>query len=282
MTVSLIKRTATQLAREILANLDEHYTLVYVEYRDELSDDQKAALVAGDMEGVFCDPFFEEWENNAQYESVKTIIVEAAQQIIRDWENEDLDDHSTAYFELEGSPELWERLEDEIRERDDSDHITQLVNQSGATLLRINVLDEDHAFSFRDVAPEEVLEAVGLEATAQNLHEMRDTLAECSPEFSVLLGYWIVGAELSDLYALPYNCREVVIENPYLYLGNPFAGSGYISDNPFFGDVRVLREDLRTDKAAFGYSVNEVFGGLHAGQFECKIRPLVNLSKEKA
>ncbi len=104
---------------------------------------------------------------------------------------------------------------------------------------------------------------------------MAATLAECSPEFSVLMGYWIVGADVETLYDLGSDVKQVTITNPHLYLGNPSSGTGFISEEPFEGTVTVDRGDLRTDKDAFGYSVESIYGGLNASQFEAEITPVV-------
>lgn len=167
----------------------------------------------------------------------------------------------------------FERVREAVEERDTGEWVDRLISNTPRVLLRINVLDEDHAYSYGEVKPRRVLKDLGLRATKANVERVSYVLVNASPEYSVLLGYWIVGAELSDIYSLPNDPEaDVEIVNPYLYLGNPFSGSGFISEKPLEGVVRVKREDLRADRDAFGYAVDEIYGGLGPSDFECELR----------
>lgn len=284
----------SQFADEIIKRLQPKYDLVYVDQRDELSDSQVAALVRGDE---WIDESWE-WESDQRYESAKYIIDDLASDVIREWDAETDADLAFVVDAFKHDAEEWDRVRFEIEERDTGNWVEQLIRTSPRVLLRVNVLDEDHAYSYEDVKPRRVLKDIGMPATRANVETVDRTLAECSPEFSVLLGYWIVGADLDDIYELPMpdltdheHCVEmgrcwqdrdpcpalegnIEIVNPYLYLGNPFSGSGFISERPIEGVVTVKREDLRTDKDAFGYPVDEIYGGLRASDFEATIRPV--------
>lgn len=260
-----------KLADEIIERLDESYDLVYVAYNDRLGDEQVAKLVRNDDEWL--EASFE-WESDQRYDSARDIIKNLARAILDEWSTEaddaDLDFVLTA-FDLSDDEE---RVREEIYDRDKSDWPKQLARLTPDVILRINVIDEDHGYSYEEVSPERVLVDLGLPlpATQENVEIVNDVLNETSPEFSVLLGYWIVGADVEDIYEMPYDTKEVEITNPYLYLGNPFTGSGFISERPLQATVRVKREDLRTDKDAFGYSVDEIYGGLYASSFEAKLQ----------
>lgn len=279
--MSATTHTTEQLASEIIERLAKSYDLVYVDYRDEVSDEQAGAIVRGDMEAFYESCW--EWEADNRADACATIIAELAADVVADWERADIDtpnrgdepDYSALAEDLTGDIDEYERVRFAIEDRDSGDWVGQLLRNSPNVLLRVSVLDEDHGYSFEDVAAERVLADVGLPATAANVETMNATLAECSPEYSVLMGYWIVGADLDELHALSTEAEaDVEIVNPYLYLGNPFAGSGFISERPFEGTVRVKRSDLRTDKDAFGYAVDEVYGGLNASSFASTIRPV--------
>jgi hypothetical protein len=272
-------RTAKALADEIIGALDASYDLVFVNYDDQLTDKQADLIVRGDTDTLW--ESTAEWESLNRYESCKTIIAEAAHDIVRRWEREDDQDYDELLTEFEYSDQ-WDRVRGVLTERDSGSWVQELIGHTPNVLLRINVLDEDHGYSFRDVQPEEVLTDVNLPVTEENKTIMADTLAECSPEYSVLLGYWIVSADVGDMYDLPVDDREVEIINPHLYLGNPFTGSGFISEKPFEGTVRVKRGDLHTDKGAFGHSVNEIYGGLDASSFTAEIRLVDRLSDKQA
>jgi hypothetical protein len=261
----------TQLADEIIKRLDKSYDLVYVDYRDQLTDSQVSKLARGEE---WVDESWE-WEADNRFESAEQIIDELARPIVGKWSEEADDADLDFVLDAFKYGDEWDRVRFEIEERDTGGWVDQLVRQTPSVLLRISAIDEDHGYAFQDVKPRRVLKDLGLRATRENVKTVSDVLAECSPEYSVLLGYWIVGADVSDLYELPISTRaEVEIVNPYLYLGNPFMGSGFISERPLQGTVRVKREDLRTDEDAFGYSVDQVYGGLRASDFEAAIRPV--------
>lgn len=268
-TEALVK----QLADEIIKRLDKSYDLVYVDYRDQLTDSQVAKLVRGD------DDWLDEswdWESDQRYEGAKQIIEDLTKEVIRDWSEEADADLDFLVDALKANVEEWDRVRFEIEERDEGGWVRQFLRQTPNVLLRINVIDEDHGYSFEEVKARRVLKDLGMRATRANVKTVNYVLAETSPEFSVLLGYWIVGADVSDIEALPTDPETgVEIINPYLYLGNPFTGSGFISERPIEGTVRVKREDLRTDEDAFGYSVDEIYGGLNASSFACEIRTAV-------
>ena len=265
-------RTATDLANAMIDDLDKTYELVYVTYDDTLTDEQVGHVVRGDMEALW--ESLAEWEDETSWDSVEQIIAELKASVIRGWENENDVDYSNLADAFDGSDE-WERVRYEIEERNTGDWIKRLVRQTGQVLLRIPIdtIDEDNAFCFQEVEPAEVLDRIGFAHTKDNLSEVSYVLANASPEFSVLMGYWIVGADVEALYDLLIDgdTQQVEITDPYIYLGNPFAGSGFISEKPLTGTVRLPRADLRTDKDAFGYSINDIYGGVHASSFEATI-----------
>lgn len=259
----------TELADEIIKRLDDTYDLVYVDYRDQLSDSQVSALVRGDdwlQESA-------EWESDNRYAGAKHIIGELAEEIVREWSDQAGADLDFLLDALRDGVGEFDRVRLAVEARDSGGWVNQLMRQTPSVLLRINVLDEDHAYCYEAVAARRVLKEIGLHATRANIETLNDVLANASPEYSVLMGYWIVGAEVSGIHELPSDPEaEIEIVNPYLYLGNPFSGSGFISERPLEGRVRVKREDLRTDRDAFGYPVDQIYGGLRTSDFDCALR----------
>lgn len=276
-------RTLDDLADAIIADhLQPTYDLVFVNYDDSFTDEQVAAIVRGDYETLW--ESTGEWESDARYDSAATIIKEAAGDAIRLWSRTDAGDidngehYDQLVDDFEGT-DAWERVREAVEERDSGNWPKELARLTPDVLLRIPIeaLDEDHAFSFEPVTAEQVLTRLGLTADAHNLEAVSYALANASPEFSTLMGYWIIAADVEQLYNLPGDTDHgdmlLDIEGPHLYLGNPFAGSGFITETALHGTVTVRRDQLRTDKDAFGYSVNEVYGGLSARDFTAVIRP---------
>lgn len=265
------ERTVEDLANEIIANLEGSYDLVYVDYRDQLTDKQVAMLVRKDLDG-----FWEstaEFEADSQYDSIKEIIEAAGREVIDLWEGEDDEDYSHLMAELEGGDE-WERIREEIQDRDTSRWADQLASQTGTVLLRIPVpqLDEDHAIFHEEIGAADLMAKLDIPSTDTHRQVIEDLLANADPEYSLLMGYWVVGISVADIYRLEGYSEYVAISNPHLFLGNPFAGSGYLSEDSLSMEIRVKREDLRTDEDAFGYSIEKIYGGVNPSQFEGSIR----------
>ncbi len=268
------QRTLTLLADEIIADLRERYDLVHVAYDDKLTDTQVSALVRGDWTSFWDSTT--EWESDIRHTAVAEIIRDEGKDVIDRWSRLDDTDHDPdTWLDNFEHTDQWERVREAIEERDFSRWAQQLADQTPAVLLRIGIdaLDEDHAFYRREVAAAEVLARIGFEATEHNLAVVTDQLAECSPEFSILMGYWVVGADVRHLFDLDSDADTTVeITDPHLYLGNPFAGSGWITEKPLTGTVRLRRDQLTTDTDAFGYSLDNVYGGLTPSQYAADLR----------
>ena len=63
----------------------------------------------------------------------------------------------------------------------------------------------------------------------------------------------------------------VRVTNPHLYLGNPLMGSGFVTEEPLHGVVQIRRGDLKTDRDAFGYSIEKIYGGVNVSSFEAEV-----------
>jgi hypothetical protein len=267
-----MKRTVKKLAKALIAGLDAKYDLVYVEQGDQLTDTQVAAVVKGDWESVWEEA--SEWADDNRSRGIDAIIGESVADIIRAWEAEDERDYTSISDDFSYSKHE-DAVREAISERDSGEWARDLVRATPPVLLRVLVIDEDDAYVNEDVEPEAALRKVGLPLTKHNLAAMAETLANASPEFSSLMGFWIVGADVGQLYDLAYDVKHVTITNPHLYLGNPLMGDGYISDAAFEGTVTVERDALRTDADAFGYGVNDLYGGLNASEYAADILPVI-------
>ena len=262
------QRTVQRLATAVIAELDPTYTLMYVQQGDQLSDTQVNALVQGDGETLWDE--LAEFESQNRDDATDEILKRVSADVIRGWEHDDDRDYEELHEKFLDSEDAF-KIRDLIAERDDSTWMRDLADQTPAVLLRITAIEEDDAFAFVPVTPQQVLTTIGLTADAHNVGEVAVVLENASPEFSVLMGYWIVGADVRGLVDLPGDTQEVDIINPYLYLGNPVMGHGYVSDAPLHGTVRIKGADLRTDEQAYGYSINTIYGAINASSFTAQV-----------
>lgn len=241
-------RPPDQIAELMIADLDKSYELVYVDYRDQLDDEQVEALVANDWETLWQSTA--EWESDSQWESVWQIVEQL---------RKDLDVTDEEWDAFREDMSAFEEVRDEIHQRETGDWVRELAAHTGQVLLRIaSPITEDDSLSYREVHPYELLWRLGLRATRVNLDQAAEIIDNTSTEYSVAMGYWLASVDVVDVYDLTYEAEKVRIKNPGFWLGNPFAGSGWAGQ--FEGEIVVDRSELRCDKAAFGYSWQEVCG----------------------
>jgi hypothetical protein len=252
-------------AQEAIAQLDEKYSLCFVDYDERLTGEQVEHLVAGDTEKLW--ESLDEWEMESRWYGVKYVIDNTFTD--EEWDSLSSEDQDEVRYAIE--------------ERDESDWVTELISHTSNPLLRINCISEDDSFSFEPVEPGQVLDLLDIDEPTTGLfghdeHNMKvvnATLLECSPEYSVLMGYWVISVDLETLYKAQDDSK-IKITNPHLWLGNPFAGSGWLTEEPLHGTIVVDRADIHTDKAAFGYSIDEIFGGVTASSYEAEIEVVEN------
>lgn len=271
MAVYLIRNRSLKALRDALIDqLYETYDMVYVSQGDKFSDDQVSMIARGDMEGLW--ESTEEWESDNRYESAKYTITEDLASVIREWEGEDDADYSELAEDFDNSDE-WQEVRYAIEERDTSNWMAQLARGSGQVLMRITALDEDDALSYQEVGSRQLLSLIGLPDTEHNVEQARSVIANASPEYSVCMGAWLASVDVEDLVKLPYDCTEIKITNPGFWFGNMFAGSGWAEQ--FEGTITIKREDLRTDRDAFGYGWIATSGS-YENAFPVEFEPVPN------
>lgn len=269
-------RTAEQLRDAMIAKLDKKYHLIYVDYRDELSDEQVEMIASNDYDKLW--ESFEDWESDARYGGAKYYLDELLADVITDWENEDDVDYSELKEEFDGS-DLWDEVRYEIEERDESDPAKELASHSPAVLMRVQVTDEDAAFPMGQEPPpaEEALKLVGLPVTEHNIKVMDSIFAEENPYWSGAVCAWLFNADVDWLYDLTTDENATIeITNPYLLISNPWQGDGWVNEKPFEGTVRIKRGDLRTDKGAWGYGWQDTVGQKFHSGYEVELKVIEN------
>lgn len=262
-------RTVQALGEAVESDLDDEYVLVYNSHRDVLPDDVVAALVTGENPWeTKGGEFLREWENDVCWASASHAVDDLANEIARRWELEDEADYRHLLrCEWPDSDERTSLISI-VQDRDHSAWFSEQVNQHGAVLLRVRItaLDEDAGLSYTAVTPEQLLDLVGFEHSHHNLRLAGEVVANASPEFSVAIGQALIGLDLAAVANLPEH-GTVELRNPHVWLGSPFTGSGWCSEEAFTGMLTVDRGDLRTDDTGFGYSWNDVAGGVCPSDF---------------
>lgn len=229
--------------------------LVYVGYNDSLSDsDIEAILRDGYSESV------DEWISDSQWEGAS----ELADELFRD-----ACDDIYVYDDLIGDwlvSDERSALILQIQELDTSDPYRDLLRNTSPILFRVPPQDEDH-LQWLDAEtlggdPRGICEALGmsedmLPAVAEIQPEIAGYAAEGGGYFGVAIVFRIYP---TDLFGVADDAL-VTISNPFVWLTNPWAGNGYgvVAEDV---TVTLKRSEIYTDKAAWGYGADDVFGGL--------------------
>ncbi|EWM19631.1 hypothetical protein [Kutzneria sp. 744] len=263
------RRTLAALGAAVTAELDPTYTLIYAE-SDRLPTDVVAALVRGENEWeTQGGEGLTQWKCDIVDTAARQVVDDLTTQVMRRWERAD----DTTYPNLleEWSTSLArDAVIETVRDRDESTWFDDMVTRHGAVLLRVGIatMDEDAGLSHKPLPPRRFLDLLGFAHTEHNLTRAAEVVDNASPEFSVVMGYALLGADLADIVRLPGDgARTVQLRNPHIWLGSPFTGSGWCSDEPFDGTLTVHRGDLRTDEDAFGHSWEKVAGGTSPSYF---------------
>ncbi len=241
--------------------------LVYVDYRDGFDEDQVENL----LRGGYCD-FTDEWVSMAQWESAGQIVDEWFEELVDEDKRDDL------YHEWLGSEERHELIY-AIEELDTSQPYSDLMRNTGMMLFRVQPDEDDMAWLDADTlnGPSEgLLEPLGLgpewlPAVTAIHPEIAGYAAEGGGHFGATL---VFRANPADLWYHPDDTK-VEIHEPFLWLTNPWSGNGY-------GEVAkgvtatVEMSQIHTDKAAWGYGADAVFGGLNLDDSKITIKQEVN------
>jgi hypothetical protein len=283
MNVKTYPRTLAGLAESIKDDLVKRQPvpLVTLDHRDGLTANQVAAVVRADPEVMVEEiDHLDEWINEVAYAAAVDIIGDATDETIKAWERADGRDYADLKAEFDTSDERNE-LYFWLRDNDPSTVVRDLARATSDQILRVEAFGEDDGFSFEPVTPAQVLARIGFEATEHNVSVIQYALDNASPEYSVILGYWVFAADMETVLDLPLT-GKVTVTNPHLFLGNPFIGGGFMTEEPLHGTVTLDRDDLRTDEEAFGYSVTKIYGGLSAREMRAEIATVPVLTWESA
>lgn len=265
-----ITEQVLDLADKVRDELDETYELVHVDYRDKLTDEQVGYVLAGDTDRLYESTM--EWESDSQWQSACEVVEELAYYIAgRDeFDDEVMDEfrHSDSYHELVG----------DVRERDVSDPIGELISHTPAPLVRVELdtpsMDGDGCLPYGWVSgteAEDIARELGI-GYGSNQDELRQLKAELDwPDHH--WAFLVLRADLGTLWnASPDDV--VAVENPHVWLTNVYQGDGYMIE--VAGTFHVKRSDIMTDADAPGYSCDDVHGGLWGMGAEVKVIPAQN------
>lgn len=244
------------------------YELVWVDYRDHLTDEQVDWVMSGDMEEFWSSTM--DWESDQQYESAKNIVESLAEQYAWVEFEYDADDVLSAF---DGSTEYHDLILS-VMDKDSSEWFTDLIRNTPAPLMRVIYSDEryladESTLVTSDNAREYVTEVVdSLVGSEGNEEAIEELLRECCLVSCYVVPQLLFTPEDLSTILDAEPGDKVVITNPWLLLGDPFQGDGY--EVELRGNVTLDRGQIRTDRAAGGYSWSTI-AGVNPGSYSCEV-----------
>jgi len=250
ITVAMTEASVEALYAEVLGRLNKTYTLFYVSQGDQLSDDQVAMLVKGDILGV--EEQMDDWLSDNRYEAAMYAIKEV-----------------TTEGERVALADMLDDLRFAIEERDDSYPLRELARYTPAAYVRYDLGDLTWPFGQseeEDIYPT-LLETLGITPTGKQ--------ANAGDGMNRVYLFW--RADVEDILRVQEGVQfrdekfTLTVKDPEVLVHDTWNGSGYsetITGWSWTGDFDP--EKLILDKKD-GYGYEETCGGFVGGSFESEV-----------
>lgn len=228
------------------------YDLYYMDYDDELSQEQIEALINGNVE--LAEDLL--WEYTHEYISDRA------------WD-EALDILDKLKDMVD--PEIWEEHEDEIiddlqlklyeaiMQNDEGVYLEDLCRQTESIQVMVPVIDEDEAEWESERTPDQLLGALDLPCNEAYRTEARLLIDHAPTD----LGMAYIQFEVRPEALIEPDFNRLTVRNPKVVYGNPFTGG--VFDSHSLDIFKDLVMDVRVSDLlpanAWGYSVEEIYGG---------------------
>lgn len=237
---------AKVILKRAIDALPEKTDLVYVDYRDQLTEEQVRALLARDNEALW--ESLDTFESDSRHNGVMYLLGEA------------LDDEDEREA-LRDDDEAWESFQQECWDRDQSDFLGDLIRNTPDPMVKYDLDHEVTPGSWamdEDEITEEmrgIAKAAGIDF-ATNHAALRTLVVEASYGGSL---HVLHRSDLADLR----DAKRAVFTDPYLLVHDTMNGSGDME--PIKGEVTVeIGEDtLRLDAGRMSWS-DDIAGIVHS------------------
>lgn len=243
--------TYEELADWAMDQVQDSYELYYVDYHDELSQDQITALIDGDTDRAYelAWEYSHEYINDMAWDEAMNILDRLKDMV---------------------DPKVWEEHEDEImdtlkvdlviaiEQNDQGVSLGDLCRQTAPIQVMVPVIDEDEAEWSTERTPDQLLGALGLPCDEAHRTEARFLINEAPTD----MGMAYIQFEVRPEALIAPDFDRLIVKNPKVVYGNPFTGGVWDSHSlDIFKDltVHVNRYTLLPDNA-WGYSVEEIYG----------------------
>lgn len=235
--------------KELTAKIDEllkdEYDLIYLDYRDELSEEQARALATDDWDEFWSLTW--DWESEGRSYGAEHEVEQLMWELESD--NPELLDAIDEHRD-----ELEEYARDIIMDRDSGEWLDQLINKADPIDCMLPLINEDEAEWGEERNPLDILKALGVAETPENVELAEELVNEATTDLGMC---WLVfPMKLRDLMK-PHN-EPVAIDEAIVCYGNPFTG-GYWSVVFKGHKINTHRSEIAFD-GIWGYPFHEVTG----------------------
>jgi protein-tyrosine-phosphatase len=240
-------RSPRALLAQAIDALPAKLELVYVDYRDELNDEQVRALISGDNEALWTS--LDNFESEARWSGVRYALEEA----LPDPEDRDA---------LTNDEDAYQRFREECDERDESDFLADLLRNTPRKMVKYGLNYEVASGSWAMDDDEIAEEVRGIaEAAGIDLESNHATLLSLVREATYGGTLHVLHhTDLSDLYPRP---TQAVFTDPYLLVHDKLNGSGYMEQIKGEVTVAIGDESLRLDAGPYSWS-DDIAGIVHS------------------
>ena len=234
-----------EIVRLIKDRFPHGVELVYVDYRDSLTDEQSEWYVTGDIDSVLDSILY--WESETRWYGADWYIEE----LVRHIQKESPD--------FEPDYEWREIVRDVLMDLDESDILGDLVKNTyrSVTVCRW-LIDEDSAeWGLHDV--DGLIAALGVPDTAEN----RAVAARLTADAPTDLGMAFSAYEVApvDLHGLRADRAAIRTRWLPVCYGNPFTGGYWAGSFDLGATVAVPLSELTPENSFMQWGPTEVFGG---------------------
>lgn len=256
---------AAEAITEKLTAEDRKFTLTYVHYDSELTDEQTVNYLSGDMEAF--DEIHDAWSDNRS---------EGADQAVNDL----LEEYG---LERDDPSVDWEALREHVLENDDSDLEGGLIRNTRAQLMRTRLGHvygegtysghDDESYPAREKRIAEMLEAHGLKVETDEQREAINELVHNGPydwhdgvRLEVIFQGDIRDATVWNKDAGEAQARKLTFKDPHILIIDTMSGSGYDVQLPgtITSTVSPDNPAVLDKKPDAGYGWDEIAGVVHS------------------
>lgn len=225
-------------------------SLGYIDYRDELSNDQVEAMIKG--ESLEEDPDFTEWIYMNKYESASYYVDDCMDHLRKEF----ADNEEASEWIDDNEDVIKEYLEDEAVYRDDTDLLHDLAANTPDVKLMIPLIGEDDTDWSDERKASQLMAALG--TTDERYYwPTRNLIAEAPTDMGMA---WVVfEASVVDIYEGRFKQGTIKITNPTVVYGNPFTGGVWdacYEGLTYHGDASTIMRD-----GSWGYTLDYIYGG---------------------